>query len=135
MGGTAKFWLLHFDHISSENMTENFSLKALVMLSQSFFDWLKFQIFWNTSNYPKSTYSTVSNCRTGSNKSVQACYFGLLLHKNARFWLFLANFCPKLNSRTCTAIRYWRVINLFLCFAKCGKPDHTQKFRQINFFI
>ena len=83
------------------------------------------------NNAMAPTYSRVSNCRTGSNKSVQACYFGLLLHKNARFWLFLANFCPKLNSRTCTAIRYWRVIyNIQLW--KFG--DHDAKWKRERFW-
>ena len=36
------------------------------------------------------TYSELSNKRTLSNKSIQACNFGLLLHKIARIWPFLA---------------------------------------------
>ena len=38
-----------------------------------------------------------------------ACKFFTLLHKNARFWSFLATFCLKINRRSATFIRYLRV--------------------------
>ena len=39
-----------------------------------------------------SKYSTLPNNRSVPNKSVVACKFFDLLHKNARFWPFLASF-------------------------------------------
>ena len=57
----------------------------------------------------RNRYSEVSNNRTVSNKSIQGCNFELLLHKNARFWPFLAHSCHEINSRTCTFIKDLRV--------------------------
>ena len=54
-------------------------------------------------------YSKVSNWRTVSNKPIQAYQFCCLLHKNARFWPFLANFHCQINTRTGTSIQYFRV--------------------------
>ena len=56
-----------------------------------------------------SAYSKVSNNRTVSNKSVQGCYFDLLLHEIARFWPFLTHSCLKINNLTRTIIREARV--------------------------
>ena len=50
-------------------------------------------------------YSSLPNNRGASNKSMVAYNFLGLLHKNARFWSFLAYFQFKINSRGATIIR------------------------------
>ena len=78
-------------------------------------------------------YSKVSNNRTVSNKSVQGCDFELLVHKNARFWPFLAHSCHEINSRTCTFIKdlrvhkfqYFAIILVTLCVCSKALPSST----------
>ena len=57
----------------------------------------------------RTKYSSLSNNRTVSNKSIQGHYFGLLLHRYARFLPFLTHSCHEINNRTCTIIREARV--------------------------
>ena len=55
------------------------------------------------------TYSEVPNSSGVPNKCMVAYNFFDLLHKNARFWSFLAYFWFKINSRGATTIRQCRV--------------------------
>ena len=57
------------------------------------------------------TYSEVPNSSGVPNKCMVAYNFFDLLHKNARFWSFLAYFWFKINSRGATTIRQCRVLS------------------------
>ena len=57
-----------------------------------------------------SAYSELPNSSGVPNKCMVAYNFFDLLHKNARFWSFLAYFWFKINSRGATTIRQCRVI-------------------------
>ena len=50
-------------------------------------------------------YSDLSNISGVLNKHMEVCKFFSLVHKNARFWGFLANFCLQINRRGDTSIR------------------------------
>ena len=54
-------------------------------------------------------YSELPNSSGVPNKCMVAYNFFDLLHKNARFWSFLAYFWFKINSRGATTIRQCRV--------------------------
>ena len=58
-------------------------------------------------------YSELPNSSGVPNKCMVAYNFFDLLHKNARFWSFLAYFWFKINSRGATPIRYCRVMKAF----------------------
>ena len=57
-----------------------------------------------------NNYSEVPNSSGVPNKCMVAYNFFDLLHKNARFWSFLAYFWFKINSRGATTIRHLRVL-------------------------
>ena len=59
--------------------------------------------------HPVAIYSELPNSSGVLNKRMVAYNFFDLLHKNARFWSFLAYFWFKINSRGATTIRQCRV--------------------------